>query len=674
MQRASFSPLAVEDPDIFAVRVEGPLGARQRAAVEALVGRCREKNKSKIVFDFSGLTSMGGAVATVIAAFARELIHKGHPPQFVGASDVVQTFLTGQCEGFTPSFVASIDEAVQLLQGAIAESEIPTPVAQPAAGEIEAAQDSEAPIEPRLAERKYFSLEEAESWLGKAKTPGEKKIALTGLLFGADLADSCFLFHDDGKQYLDTEDFALSLPREGSVANALRERRGPIPIVDLVDSQLSDAETDLLTRLNCQMVVPILRDGELEALLFLRKRLAGQEYDPGEVLALDLLVRYIAGGGAAAQKQVAPDQQAEEQQPAAATDSRELKQKIYRQQTLARVSRELNSIQDEEHVLNILLMTLVSEMVAGAVVFYDVDGEKLRPRSARGLELSELKQLDLPEQRATENWDQVLVNGRDAGSKSLQKLQKECGELGLPLVAPLRVSEKLLGVVAMGKFRGGDANSVDLDYLTALLQHAGVAVMNTHAFRDLHQQTLSVARTIMGLAERRVGWEQEVDGDRVTDLVTRIARAMNVAAEDMRDLIYGTVLRDIGMIEISDVVLRSPRKLSPEEWKLVQRHPVRGAEILRDLGFGEHACEIVLHHHERFNGEGYPNALRGTAIPVGSRILSVVESYLAMTRDLPYRAALSKQEAIEVLRENWEMRYDPEVVASFVMILEQEPD
>jgi putative two-component system response regulator len=204
------------------------------------------------------------------------------------------------------------------------------------------------------------------------------------------------------------------------------------------------------------------------------------------------------------------------------------------------------------------------------------------------------------------------------------------------------------------------------------LQHAGVAVMNTYAFRDLHQQTLSVARTIMSLAERRAGLEQSEDGDRVTEYVARIARAMNYASEDMRDLIYGAVLRDIGMIEISDLVLRSPRKLSPEEWKLVQRHPVRGAELLRDLGFSEKACEIVLHHHERFNGEGYPNALRGSAIPLGSRILSVVESYLAMTRDLPYRAALSTEEAVEVLRENWEMRYDPEVVTAFVTILQQE--
>ena len=77
-------------------------------------------------------------------------------------------------------------------------------------------------------------------WTAKPKTPGEKKVALTGLLFGADLADSCFLFHDDGKAFVDTEDLSLKLPSGGGIVGALRERRGPIPIVDLVDSRLQE--------------------------------------------------------------------------------------------------------------------------------------------------------------------------------------------------------------------------------------------------------------------------------------------------------------------------------------------------------------------------------------------------------------------------------------------------
>ena len=148
---------------------------------------------------------------------------------------------------------------------------------------------------------------------------------------------------------------------------------------------------------------------------------------------------------------------------------------------------------------------------------------------------------------------------------------------------------------------------------------------------------------------------------------------MNVDKEQRRELLYGAVLRDVGMIEISDLVLKSPRSLSPEEWKLVQRHPISGVDILRAMRFSDLTCDVVLHHHERFNGEGYPHGLRGTAIPQGARIVSVVESYVAMIRDTPYRTALSAEEARAVMLENWEMRYDPIVIEVFIAILESEP-
>jgi HD-GYP domain-containing protein (c-di-GMP phosphodiesterase class II) len=154
--------------------------------------------------------------------------------------------------------------------------------------------------------------------------------------------------------------------------------------------------------------------------------------------------------------------------------------------------------------------------------------------------------------------------------------------------------------------------------------------------------------------------------------VAEVARRIAYPPDQIRDLVYGTVLRDIGMIEISDLVLRSPRSLSPEEWRLIKQHPLTGVEILAAMNFSSTITDVVLYHHERFNGEGYPHGLRGAAIPLGARIVSVVESFVAMTRDLPYRAALSRGEALDVIRENWGMRYDPEVLAAFLEIVEAE--
>ncbi|MGD8414459.1 MAG: HD domain-containing phosphohydrolase, partial [Candidatus Latescibacterota bacterium] len=151
-----------------------------------------------------------------------------------------------------------------------------------------------------------------------------------------------------------------------------------------------------------------------------------------------------------------------------------------------------------------------------------------------------------------------------------------------------------------------------------------------------------------------------------------LARNLHYPEEHVRDLMYGTVLRDIGMIKVSDLIVRSPRELMPEEWEIIKRHPIDGAEMLRRMKFSEHAVNVVLSHHERFNGEGYPNGLQGKQIPMGARIVSIVESYAAMLQERPTRPALTKEEALNTLKENWGNRYDPDVVKSFVEIVENE--
>ena len=151
-----------------------------------------------------------------------------------------------------------------------------------------------------------------------------------------------------------------------------------------------------------------------------------------------------------------------------------------------------------------------------------------------------------------------------------------------------------------------------------------------------------------------------------------VAKDMDYPEEHFTELIYGTVLRDMGMIKVSELIVRSPRELNKDEWQVIKRHPEDGAEMLRRMKFGNHVIDIVLSHHERFNGEGYPRGLRGRDIPVGSRIISVVESYAAMIHERPSRPALSEREALETLRENYGLRYDCDIVSHFCSIIEKE--
>jgi len=94
--------------------------------------------------------------------------------------------------------------------------------------------------------------------------------------------------------------------------------------------------------------------------------------------------------------------------------------------------------------------------------------------------------------------------------------------------------------------------------------------------------------------------------------------------------------------------------------------------MLKDMKFSAHATDVVQNHHERFNGDGYPRGVQGHDIPLGARVVSVVESYAAMLQVRPTRPALSREAALNTLKENWGMRYDPEVIRSFVEIIEEE--
>ena len=140
-------------------------------------------------------------------------------------------------------------------------------------------------------------------------------------------------------------------------------------------------------------------------------------------------------------------------------------------------------------------------------------------------------------------------------------------------------------------------------------------------------------------------------------------RMLGLRPQELQVLEYGALLHDIGKIAVPDAILRKAGPLTDEEWAIMRQHPRLGHEILFGIGFLADALPIVLHHHERFDGEGYPDGLAGEAIPIGARIFSAVDAFDAMTADRHYRRALSLDEAMGELRRNSGTQFDPEVIA-----------
>lgn len=149
---------------------------------------------------------------------------------------------------------------------------------------------------------------------------------------------------------------------------------------------------------------------------------------------------------------------------------------------------------------------------------------------------------------------------------------------------------------------------------------------------------------------------------RVTLYAMEIAEELQLPPDQLRALSQGTIIHDIGKLDIPDEILNKPGRLTEEERAIIEQHPVRGYQMCRRLGFMKEELEIIRSHHEKWNGEGYPDRLAGEEIPRLARIVAVADVYDALTSDRAYRKAMSQEQAMAILRENKGTHFDPECV------------
>ncbi|RKZ12904.1 hypothetical protein DRQ53_00760 [bacterium] len=687
---AAFESFRTDDPEIFAIRISGHLTPRQKSSVEQIIEKCRELDKRKVLFELSNLESLGGGVAQTLGGFAGQMAAEGKAPCFVGARDIVRKFLRARFKDGEPQFAETVEEACKWLGDASGTPEQSAPSAGTAPGTapgeafadqsadepqgdgesflkiIDAVTDSatglgtasaadavgnadanvpaKPPIDAPTALR-FISLEDALKDFNAASKLQEVESTLTRLLHSSMLASRSFLFlrTKDGFRGGDHH-FA----DDGIFATLVERRQGPMDLLDFVEFDLDDDEAALLEELNCQVCMPFFGPTRLEGICFLSKVLVGEEYGAAEMFALEMLSQQVS-------------EALWSNSPVAPVGSGGDQARLVR--SLRRVSRQLHESAGAESIFSRLAHGLIGEMGISGVCALQLDDTGLRVTGNWGQGAPE-----------SGHWTKVPLDALDdmSGAARIEDLDTDwatgLGQAGCSWFASLSREAGKHRALAIAHRDGADESAIDIEALEAVIGQAGFALAHADALEASRAHTLLVSRTLVSLIEKRIGHESTPETNVVVEYVAHLAERMNVDPQELPDILYGTIMRDVGMIEISDLVLKSPRKLSPEEWRLVQRHPIAGAAILRGMSFSRIAAEVVEHHHERFNGEGYPHGLRGTAIPVGSRMVSVVESFVAMLRETPYRPALSEDEALSVLQENWEMRYDPNVIEQFIAL------
>jgi putative two-component system response regulator len=156
---------------------------------------------------------------------------------------------------------------------------------------------------------------------------------------------------------------------------------------------------------------------------------------------------------------------------------------------------------------------------------------------------------------------------------------------------------------------------------------------------------------------------------RVAEEALALASAAGLSEDQIEAVGYGAVLHDVGKIGIAEAVLGKPGRLTDAERAEMQRHPGIGSDIIAPLRMGQVVGPIIRNHHEHWDGTGYPDGLKGEAIPIGARIVAVVDAYDAMTHDRPYRPAMSREDAVRELIRCRGTQFDPRLVELYLQIL-----
>jgi putative nucleotidyltransferase with HDIG domain len=161
--------------------------------------------------------------------------------------------------------------------------------------------------------------------------------------------------------------------------------------------------------------------------------------------------------------------------------------------------------------------------------------------------------------------------------------------------------------------------------------------------------------------------DRETEGHsiRVSHLSTKLGKILGMNERELKILERGALLHDLGKIGISDTILHKPGKLTEEEWEIMKLHPAIGAHIVEGIPFLQETIPLIKHHQERWDGTGYPGGLKGEQIPLMARIFSIIDAFDALTTFRPYREKIPQFEAIDYIRENAGILFDPYLVDIF---------
>jgi len=325
------------------------------------------------------------------------------------------------------------------------------------------------------------------------------------------------------------------------------------------------------------------------------------------------------------------------------------------------------------------ILTSAVEMVAEvmearnvSIMFFNEDGTELHIRAAHGLDPDMVARARVKTGASIAGWvaqtcENLLVNDIE-NDRRFRKLNHPQYETKSLLCVPLRIAGEVVGVVNVSsKATGLPFDPDDLSLLVAISKRVGTALERVRAAGvsgDVYT-TLNTIRTVIRAKRSYALWSSR----RAFKLATDLGRKLGLAEPELEVLGYVARVHDVGMLAVGEDLVLSSRRWTEQERRRVETHPRDGVRVLQPIEFASRVNEIILSHHEHYDGHGYPRGLQGEEIPLSARILSLVDAFESMTLGRPYRDSVPEAEALAEIRRCTGTQFDPRVVEEFERLL-----
>jgi len=364
----------------------------------------------------------------------------------------------------------------------------------------------------------------------------------------------------------------------------------------------------------------------------------------------------------------------------------ELSRRVSVLKAINNATRALVSVSDKFQVLQKTMRPIVDVLGfdRAIIMLIDEKREYLQYSYAVGASeemLAKMKDYRVPLEREQNLMIRVLkkrrpVLIRDVKAAGLNPSNRILADFGPSsfIVCPLIAEDGVIGVLAADRIRDQrPLTSADTEFLSIFANNIATIFQRAKLDEQLQKSYVSSVRALVQAIEEKDSYTRG-HSERVASIVVQVARELGIAESEIEYLRLGSILHDVGKIGIPESIVRSPKALTEGEHKIIQKHPLMGLEILQHIPFIKEHMYLIRNHHERWDGKGYPDGLRGEEIPLGAQIVAIADAFDAMTSSRPYRKGLPSKQAAREIEKGIGTQFSSNVALAFLAILKRNPN